>query len=210
MGILNDLKKCGSTLVEQGLTWGHSGNISARIEPDSFLVSAGGTDLGVLGDEDFIRCQIENESFEGDGMPSMETGFHRGIYRNCEKAKAIIHSQPFYSTVAACSDMPIRTDFLPEAMAYLERIERVPYYHAGSSELAEATARQARNSQVLLLNNHGIVCWGSSLEETLLLTQTLEFCCRLLIVSRNSGLDFNYLGKDTIDDFRRHLRKIGR
>ncbi len=210
MQAIEELKRCGQTLIEQGLTWGHSGNISARIEPDVFIISAGGTNLGNLQNEEIIRCQIGKEACEGTVRPSMETGLHRGIYRNCREAKAIIHSQPFYSTVVACSDMPIRTDFLPETMAYLEKIERVPYHHAGSRELAEATAGLARNSRVILLNNHGVVCWGNSLDEALLLTQTLEFCCRLLVVSKSSGLDFNYLGEETIKDFRSHLRNIGR
>ncbi len=210
MELRESIKEYGHALIEQGLTWGCSGNISIRIEPDAFLISAGGTKLGNLRDEDIISCEIEKETCEGSVKPSMETGLHRGIYRNCAEAKAIIHSQPLYSTAVACSDMSIRTDFLPEAMAYLSKIERVPYHHAGSQALAEATAAQARNSQILLMNNHGVICWGSSLEETLLLTQTLEFCCRLLVISQNSGLDFNYLGEETIEDFHRHLRSIGR
>ncbi len=205
-----ELKRCGQTLIEQGLTWGKSGNISTRIEPDIFIISAGGTNLGDLRDEDIIRCEIGKEACEGTGKPSMETGMHRGIYRNCKEAKAIIHSQPLYSTVIACSGMPIRTDFLPEAMAHLERIERVPYHHAGSRELAADAAELAASAKVLLLENHGVICWGTSLDEALLLTRTLEFCCQLLVVSQGSGLNFNYLGKETTEDFRRHLREIGR
>ncbi|MFO8101139.1 MAG: class II aldolase/adducin family protein [Dehalococcoidia bacterium] len=210
MGAKEELKRCGQALIEQGLTWGQSGNISLRIESDAFLISAGGTSLGNLGDEDIIRCETGKENCEGAAKPSMETGMHRGIYRKCEDARAIIHSQPLYSTVVACSGMPIRTDFLPEAMAYLERIERVPYRHAGSRELAEAATELADSSRVLLLENHGVICWGASLDEALLLTQALEFCCRLLVVAKSSGLDFNYLGEEVPADFRRHLREIGR
>ncbi|MDY6910837.1 MAG: class II aldolase/adducin family protein [Chloroflexota bacterium] len=206
----SDLINCGRILAEQKLVWGLSGNISVKTEPDVFFISAGGTDLGSLSDEHLIRCRIKDETWEGNGRPSMETGLHRGIYQVCEGAVAVIHSQPFYSTLVACSDMEIRTDFLPEAMAYLGKLERVPYFHAGSRELAEATVSGARNSKVLLLNNHGVVCWGASLDETLLITQTLEFCCRLLVDSSGSGIDLNYLGTETLEGFLRHLRDIGR
>ena len=205
-----DLKKYGRTLIEKGLTWGQSGNISAKVEENLFVISAGGTDLGALRDEDLIHCKIDCAEWKGLNPPSMETGFHRGIYRTCEDAGVVIHSQPFYSTLVACSDMEIRTDFLPEAMAYLDRIERVPYHHAGSRELAEAITARASTAQVLILNNHGIVCWGSSLNEALLLTQTLEFCCRLLVTSRNNSISFNYLGQDVAENFHHHLRKLGR
>lgn len=204
------IRECGKNLIEQGLTWGNSGNISARIGEEDFLITAGGTSLGTLQDEDIVRCRINDDSYSGERSPSMETGLHREIYRACPDARAVIHSQPLYSTIAACSNIIIRTDFLPEAMAYLDNIQRVPYHHAGSRELAEATAALAGDSQVLLLANHGVVCWAGSLKEALIITRTLEFCCQLLIVSRGSGLDFNYLGEDTIADFRKHLGNIGR
>jgi len=205
-----DLIDCGRHLVELGLVWGHSGNISLKTEPNGFIISATGTNLGHLGDEDLVLCRIDRDAWEGSRRPSMETGLHRGIYHACKDAGAVIHSQPFYSTLAACSGLDIRTDCLPEAMAYLGQVERVPYHHAGSSQLAETVAAKAQSSRVLLLNNHGVVCWGSSLDECLLLTETLELLCRLLITSRAAGIPINYLGRETTEDFIRHLKSIGR
>jgi len=200
------LIKCGIELIRNGLTWGNSGNISIRSESDTFLISASGTHLGSLQSNDIIRCNIFDEMHEGSRTPSMETGFHRGIYQVCSESNAIIHSQPFYSTLVSCSDMEIRTDFLPEAMAYLPSVVRVPYYHAGSLELAAAITRQASTTQVLLLNNHGVVCRGSSLDEALLKTQTLELCCKLLVTSRTAQLDLNYLGNEVLEDFQHQLQ----
>jgi L-fuculose-phosphate aldolase len=101
--------------------------------------------------------------------------------------------------------MDIRTDCLPESMAYLGQVERVSYHHAGSKKLADATSVAARSSQVLILDNHGTVCWGSSLNECLLMTEALEFLCRLLVTARNAGLSLNYLGKSVMEDFIKYL-----
>ncbi|NQT72670.1 MAG: class II aldolase/adducin family protein [Chloroflexi bacterium] len=204
------LINCGRVLSEKGLVWGHSGNISLKIESNAFLISAGGTDIGQLNEEDLILCRIDSDEFQGTKRPSMETGLHRSIYHVCENCKAIIHSQPFYTTMIACSDIEIRTDFLPEAMAYLTSVERVSYHHAGSHELAEAAANKTANNSVLLLDNHGAICWGNSLEEALLKTETLEFLCRLLVASNTSNIKFNFLGKEVMEDFHQHLRDIGR
>ena len=205
-----ELRRCGRLLVERGLVWGRSGNISARVEPNTFLISAGGSELGSLRDNDLILCRVDKDSCKGVKKPSMESGLHREIYRSCSDAMAIIHSQPLYSTLVSCSDITIRTDFLPEAMAYLGDVARVPYHHAGSRELAKAAAAKARVSQVLLLDNHGVVCWGSSLDEALLRTETLEFVCRLLALSRANDIALNFLGDTVAADFMRHLRDIGR
>lgn len=204
------LKKCGRFLIERGLVWGHSGNISIKIEPDAFLISAGGTDLGQLHDEDLILCQIEKDSWQGVREPSMETGLHRGIYRACADATSVIHSQPFYSTLVTCSSIDIHTDCLPEAMAYLGEVARVPYHHAGSRELAKATSEMASSSRSLLLENHGVVCWGTSLDEAQLMTEALEFLCRLMVVSHTASIDLNYLGHNTMRDFIQHLQNIKR
>ena len=209
MQVREDLKRCGRLMLERRLVWGRSGNISAKIEPNAFLISAAGSDLGFLRDEDLVLCRIDEDIWEGAKRPSIERGLHQGIYRACEHAMAIIHSQPFYSSLVACSGAAVRTDLVPEAMAYLSRVERVPYYHAGSHKLAEATAAKAHTSQVLLLENHGVVCWGSSLDEVLLKTETLEFLCRLLVVSCASGIGLNYLGEGVMKDFVQHLRRIG-
>lgn len=208
MGVREDLKKCGRMLLEKKLVWGHSGNISAKTEPNAFLITAAGADLGALNDEDLVLCQIDKDSWDGAKRPSIERGLHQGIYRACKHAAAVVHSQPFYSTLVACSKMAVRIDLFPEAMAYIGSVERVPYYHAGSYELAEATAAKAQASQVLLLENHGVVCWGSSLDTTLLRTETLEFLCRLMVVSNANGISLNYLGDAVMEDFSQHLRRI--
>ncbi|MFH1639387.1 MAG: class II aldolase/adducin family protein [Chloroflexota bacterium] len=206
-----DLKKCGCALFERRLIWGRSGNISVRVAPDSFLISSTGSNLGLLNDDDLVLCRISQDTWEGMKQPSMESGLHRGIYQVTENTVAIIHSQPFYASLIACSQEPLlRPDLLPETMAYLGRIERVPYDHAGSRELALAVAAAARISEVLILDNHGVVCRGSSLAAAMLKTEALEFLCRLLVVSARSGIRLRYMGEDVMKDFGEHLRRTGK
>ena len=208
--VMQDLKRCGRVLDEKGLVWGRSGNISVRIEQNAFVISASGADLGTLSDNDLITCHLHDSYPHGAKEPSIERGLHQAIYQAQQAAAAVIHSQPFYTTLVACSDMDVKTDLFPEAMAYLERIERVPYYHAGSDDLAQATADRASASYVLLLENHGAVCWGSDIDEALLRTQTLEFLCRLLVLSNVSGITLSHLGEETMLSFLDHLNVIGR
>ena len=132
----DELMIYGQALLQRGLVWGSSGNISSRADGNTFIISASGADLGLLLDDDLIPCKIDPKSHEGLRQPSMEVDLHRNIYRACAEANAVIHSQPFNSTLAACSGIDIRVDLIPEAMAYLKRVIRVPYHHAGSAELA--------------------------------------------------------------------------
>ena len=207
---VEDLKTCGHLLSERRLVWGRSGNISAKVEADAFLISASGSDLGALRSDDLVLCQIHADTCQGAKSPSIEKGMHQAIYKAVAEAAAVIHSQPFYATLVACSDITIKTDLFPEAMAYLDRIERVPYRHAGSPDLAKAAAAKACSSHALLLDNHGAVCWGYSIDEALLRTETLEFLRRLVVMSNISGNALNHLGRDTMVSFLEHLQLIKR
>jgi len=111
--------------------------------------------------------------------------------------------------LAACSGVPIRTDLFSESMAHLNNIVRVPYSHAGSKELAGEVAIRAKDSQVLILDNHGVVVWGKSLDECLIKTETLELLCHMQVAAASAGIALNYLGKEVVADFRRHLKNIG-
>lgn len=206
----DDLRACGVTLLQRQLVWGKSGNISIKVEPDAFFISATGSNLGLLSDRDIVLCRIGEDTWQGMRHPSIEREMHRGIYQVNELAAAIIHSQPFYATLIACSDITIDTDLIPEAMAYLGKVSRVPYHHAGSKELARSVAERSRSSQVLLLENHGVVCWGASIDEVILNTETLEFLCRLVVTAGASGWKLKHLGEAVLDEFRARLTEINR
>ena len=48
MQIRDDIKKYGKLLHEKGLTIGRSGNISVKIDPDTFIINPSGADLSNL------------------------------------------------------------------------------------------------------------------------------------------------------------------
>ncbi len=208
MRMREELKRFGHQLAEKRLVWGRSGNISLKLSDDTFLITATGSNLGALADDELTTCQIKDDKWEGAKPPSMEKDLHRFIYQRQEKAKAIIHAHPFHATLVACTRMPLSTDIFPEAMAYLGSIMRVPYFHPGSLELAQAVAETAVSSQVLLLENHGTIISASSLDDAMLKTETLELLCRLVITARSAGIELKYLGKAAKEDFREHLKRI--
>ncbi len=205
----DELSIYGKALADRGLVWGRSGNASIRVDSDTFLISAGGADLSMLLNEDIIPCRTESDEYEGLRQPSMEVGLHRAIYRTCKDAMAVIHSQPLYSTLVACSNIEVRTDLLPDTMVNLEQVARVPYHHAGSDDLAKAVAVKVSANRVLLLANHGAICWGESLSEVFLKTEALEFLCRIIVTARAGGIDMNHLGDKAMKDFTYHLKRKG-
>lgn len=192
-----------------GLVRGASGNMSMRADADSFFITPTGKSLGDITAEDMVCCRIDKD--RPDKKASMEWGLHSGIYRKRNDAYAVFHSQPLYSTLIACAkDKKLKTALIPEAIAYIGKIEVVPYRHAGSVELAEKCAEGARKADVLLLENHGVVAFAGSIEEAVNMTLTFEFLCRLNVLSKTAGMDLKEISPRQASDFLKQLGAVGK
>ena len=199
---MNELKKTGKYLMEFGLAWGNAGNISARIDDQRYLVTASGTFLGELDDDDFVVCSIhEQTALAGRKKPSKETPMHRAIYESRPEIQAVLHASPFYSTLVACSQLEIPSNWFVETMYYLERVERVPYCHPGSLELGEAVREKARHANILLLENHGVLVYDVSIREARMALHTLEMACKMLITAKQANVVINPIPSPVVADF---------
>ncbi|GAB3070736.1 class II aldolase/adducin family protein [Salinicoccus sesuvii] len=197
--LLHDLKRTGEFMGNNKLVWGTAGNISARLNDNQFYVSASGTYLSEITEEEFSLCD-ENGLVEGK-KPSKEHIMHQGIYENRPEINAILHSSPFYSTLVANSDIELPSNYFVEAMYYLERIVRVPYYHPGSKELAEAVKEKSKEGNILLLENHGIIVYDTNLKEARMALETLEYTSKMHITALQNGINMQGLSHGNVEDF---------
>ncbi|HKY54322.1 MAG TPA: class II aldolase/adducin family protein [Anaerolineales bacterium] len=194
------LQAAGRYMLDNGLAWGNAGNISARLDSDHYVITASGTRLGDLQDDDFVECSFEGP-LSKNRKPSKETPMHRAIYEQRPEIGAVLHASPFYSTLVACADIQIPPDLFIEDMYYLERVEHVGYFHAGSRELGEAVRAKTKQANILFLDNHGVLVYDTSIQEALMGLQTLEFVCRMAITARSAGLELRVLPSSTVADF---------
>lgn len=194
------LQATGRFLLDHDLAWGNAGNISARLEPDRYLITASGTRLGELADEDLVECSLHGP-MPSNPKPSKETPMHRAIYEQRPEIGAVLHASPFYSTLVACAHISVSGNLFVEDMYYLERVERVGYFHPGSHELGEAVRSKARLANILLLENHGVLVYDISIQEALMSLQTLEMVCRMTITARSAGFELRSLPVSTVAEF---------
>lgn len=190
----------GKWIMEKQLTWGTSGNISAR-EGGRVYVTASGTVMGNLKEEDIIVCDLEGNILEGSKKPSKETGMHLEVYRKCPGVDGIVHTSPFYATFCACSDIELKTRLFIESMYYDEQILRIPYYHAGSRELAAAVREICDQTRVILMENHGILVYDSNLAECRTALEVTENVCRMNVMAQTGGITLREVDPQTAQEF---------
>lgn len=190
--VRNDLQQTGKYLMEYNLAWGNAGNISARLNDKRYLITASGTFLGELESDDLVECDLFGDFVApSEKKSSKETPMHKAIYQSRPDIGAVLHSSPFYSTLIACSSIEIPSNLFVETMYYLEKVERVPYFHPGSHELGEAVREKAKLANILLLENHGVLVYDVNIKEARMALQTLEMACKMIITSRTSNLSLN-------------------
>lgn len=194
-----EIVETGRWIMEKNLTWGTSGNISVR-EGDHIYVTASGTVIGDLHEEDITVVDLEGKVLEGK-KPSKETGMHLEVYRKRPDVAAVLHASPFWTTFAACTTMEMKTDLFIESMYYDEKLLRVPYFHAGSSALAEAVSKVAEKTHVILMEHHGMLCYDRNLKECRSALEVTENVCRMNIMAQSAGIPLQELPKETVRDF---------
>ena len=203
--VREELRLAGAYMLANGLAWGNAGNLSARTGSDRYVITASGTQLGELAPDDFVECQAGRDA-AGERKPSKERPMHEAIYETRPEINVILHASPFHSTLIACSKVDLPANWFVESMYYLERVARVPYCHPGSVELGTAVREQARQANILLLENHGVLVYDTSTREALMGLLTLEMTCRMWLTSRSAGIDLQEIDSTVADDF---LKRAG-
>jgi 3-dehydro-4-phosphotetronate decarboxylase len=201
---ISQLREYGAECVRRGLVVASAGNISVLLDSDELVISRRACRLDRLAPNDLVRCALHDGGWEGDVRPSMETPMHRAIYLAQPEARAILHSSAFYTTLVACSDIELRVDLIPEGMAYLDNVGRVPYLHPGTAELAQAAGDQAVHN-VIILDNHGLLVWGRTLDEVVMVSELMERLCQTLVFAKLGAGAFalRWLGPEVQQDFDR-------
>lgn len=166
----------------KGLIECSSGNLSRRIDGERMLISGSRTWLEEIRDDQVAVCRISDAQALNDVRPSVETGFHAGVLRTRTDRNVVLHFQSPFATTLACS-RPAEINFfvLPEIAYYIGSIATVPYLTPGTPELAEAVIVAQKNSDMVVLQNHGLVTVGVDYDDAIQKAVFFELACRVIV-----------------------------
>ena len=176
----------GRSLFERGLTFGSSGNISARVA-GGWLMTPTGIALDRLEPERLSRLDVDGRHIGGD-PPTKEAFLHLAMYGERAKAGAIVHLHSTHSVAVSCLTDIAPDDVLPPVTAYyvmrVGSLPLVPYFAPGDPALAEAVKAKAGRHHAVLLANHGPVVAGTTLEAAVNAIEEIEETARLFLLLR--------------------------
>lgn len=170
-------------LYERGLTSTSGGNISLRITNDIILITPSATDKGFMKWKEVGIMNILGENLTPDLKPSIESEMHLSIYRKKKEVSAIVHAHPVIASCFTALKLNIDTTLTAEARAILGEPLMVPYALMGTSELARAVAENIILSDILLLENHGVLSTGSNLLQAFDKIEVLENAAKMTLIA---------------------------
>ena len=170
-------------LYRQGLTTTSGGNISMRFSDDLIAITPSATDKGRMKWREVGLMNIFGENLIPELKPSIEAEMHLAVYRKNIEVKAIIHAHPLFATSFTAMKFKIDTNLTAEACAILGTPKQIPYALMGTRELAELVSEHALQSDVLLLENHGILTTGASLLQAFDKIEVLENAARMTLIT---------------------------
>ncbi|HET6469523.1 MAG TPA: 3-oxo-tetronate 4-phosphate decarboxylase [Geminicoccaceae bacterium] len=195
----------GRSMFERGLTFGSSGNLSARLD-EGWLMTPTNVSLGELDPARLARLDGEGRHVAGD-PPTKEIFLHLGMYRRRSTAGAVVHLHSTHSVaVSVLADID-PADCIPPLTAYyvmrVGRLPLVPYYRPGDSALGPAVEALADRHHAVLLANHGPVVAGSTIDAAAHAIEELEETAKLFLLLH--GRSMRPLTAEQVADVRAHF-----
>ncbi len=181
------LCEAGRRLAERGLIAGTEGNLAVRLAADRVLVTPRGTAKGELREEDLVEVDLAGGRLRGIREPSTELDMHLAILRARPEVQAVVHAHPPVATGFATAALPLDCDCIPELLATVGAVPVVPFAVPGTPAVGERIRPYLAQHEALLLQNHGAVTLGRSLDQARWRMESLEQAARILLAARLVG-----------------------
>src|SRR5512133_1615912 len=155
-----ELVEIGRRLHARDLVGAAEGNLSVRLGPDRFLVTASGVSKGHLRPDDLVVVDGRGEPVRGTRRPSTELRMHLAAYAARPDVAAVIHAHPITAVALTVAGLPAPSDLVPEAAVTLGPIAVAPFATPGTDEVPASLGPLLAGHDALLLTRHGAVTLG--------------------------------------------------
>jgi L-fuculose-phosphate aldolase len=182
-----EIIKVGRKLWERQYVDGSGGNISARSSPHQVICTPSFCCKGDLTLDDFAIVDLDGTQVSGAKPRSSEIMLHLEIYRAVPGAHAVIHCHPPHAMAYAITGRIPPGGMVPEYEVFVGKVALAPYETPGSPEFARSVLPYVRERNVILLENHGIVCWAETVTQAEWTVEIFETYCRTVILASHSG-----------------------
>ncbi|HHT45345.1 MAG TPA: class II aldolase/adducin family protein [Fastidiosipila sp.] len=184
--IAREIVEIGKLMYERGHVISNDGNISAKVADDLFLVTPSGISKGRLTTDMLVPVNAKGEVLSGNRHPSSETPMHLEVYRQKSEVKAVVHAHSPLATAFAIAGRAIDEPYMPELILGLGVVPVAPFAMPSTEEVP-ASIIGLLEGNALLLSNHGVLTWGSSLIAAFDYLEQVEYAAKIIMTVEQLG-----------------------
>jgi L-fuculose-phosphate aldolase len=177
---------CGR-MHRRGLIAGGEGNVSVRLGPDRILVTPSGVNKGFLRPSDLVVMTLDGRVGPRGGRASSEVLLHLAAYRARPEAGAVVHAHPPHAIALTLAGIPLSEGLMPESITALGDVPTAAYATPSTRELALGVERLLVDHDVVMMERHGSVCIGATLDAAYDRLESLEHTARIAVLARTLG-----------------------
>ena len=178
------VRSMGQNLKKEGLMVGSWGNVSVRVDENTFVISPSGTSFNSLSNEDIVRVNIKDGSHDAGKVPSSEYLIHLITYKSRPDVSCVIHTHQPVATALSTLGVTFNDikRYIPEGMTRDVTIlgNTIPvtsYQFPGTKDMMKAIGKAWKKNPeacALLIKNHGAIICGEEARETFYIVKMLE------------------------------------
>lgn len=177
----------GRQLHDNGFVAATDGNLSVRLDEHRLLVTPTCMSKGMMRPADMVIVDMEGNRLAGKRRVSTEIGMHLLIYRLRPDVRGVVHAHPPTATGFAASGFDLNRPLVCEVVLGLGSIPLARYGTPGTPELTDGLEPLIPDHDAILMANHGVVTFGSSLENAYMKMETVEHFAKIALVTHLLG-----------------------
>ena len=183
----DELLQAMERIYRYRMTTTSGGNLSIREENGNVWITPARVDKGALTRDDIV-CVLPDGRVEGRRPPSSELPIHQEIRRRRPELGGIVHAHPVALVAFSLVHETPATRLFHQSWNVCGRVGFAPYKLPGSQALGDIVADTfAEGYDSVILENHGVVTAGTTLQEAFRRFETLEFTAKTIIKARLLG-----------------------
>jgi L-fuculose-phosphate aldolase len=166
------------------------GHVTARLpdDPDHFLMKPASIGLEEMTVDNIITVDVEGEKVAGNFPRHNEVYIHSEIFRARPEIQCVVHTHAPHAVAFSALKRPFK--MVAQRSAIFS--DGLPVFNKTTDLIVDkgrgkAVAKSLDKHRALLLQNHGIVTCGESVEEAVFLALSLDQACMMQLWVEAAG-----------------------
>ena len=185
--IREQMCEIGRRVSAKGFAAANDGNISFKLADDRILCTPTRVSKGFMKPDDLCVVDMDGKQVSGKRKRSSEILLHLAIMKARPDVKSCVHCHPPHATAFAVAHEPIPKCTMPEFEVFLGEVAITPYETPGGQKFADTVLPYVKDTDTIILANHGTITYGSDLEDAYFKTEIIDAYCRILILAKQIG-----------------------